>query len=585
MSTVGDGAIAAHSRANAGEDEYVAVRAVNAHTFCPRLYWLEHVEGIFVDNEHTIAGQHVHRRVDKPGGKLAAPTEEGGATDPEREPWHARSLWLSCASLGISGKLDLVEEEGADAVRPVDTKKGRSCDGELWPPDEVQLTLQALLLEAHGYTVKSVAAWYAAERRRVVRDLSDEMRKRAREAVGATKATRDGNAPPLPLRDSSRCYGCSLNIVCLPDETLRLHTEQELREGAAEESAQGEEPTLRRVVPPRPDVVPLYVQEQGALVRLSQRELQVRSREGELLQKMGIEGVGQINLYGMVHVTGPVIREALDRDVPVCFFSRGGWYRGRTSASMSRSVHVRIAQYQSLGDERALAVARGLIADKIANGRTLLRRNAEKSDELRERLGTMARSIRTASTTPTAEALLGVEGYAARSYWEAFSTLVARDDEAFAMKGRTRRPPQDRTNAMLSYLYGMLVKDCSLALEGIGFDPFIGLYHTNHHGRPSMALDLMEPFRPLVADSVVLGMVRRREVEAKDFVIAGQQVSLRSHARKAVIRAYERRMDEMVTHPEFGYSVTYRQLLYVHARLISRYLLGDIEIVPRFRTR
>jgi len=577
------------------DDELVQLRGVNAHTFCPRLYWLEYVEGVFFDNEHTIEGQHVHRRVDKPGGAIAAPdSNEGDSADPsDHAPWHARSLWLSDAELGVTGKLDLVEEvEGG--VMPVDTKKGRSMDGALWPADDVQLSLQAMLLERAGYTVASVAAWYASERRRVTAPLDDARRARALEALRATLATRDAPCAPEPLVDSPKCMGCSLNVACLPDEVRRLRVVRDTTEpgpvivdalsDADDEPGLGDD-APRRVVPLRDDAIPVYVQESGATVRIRSNELCVENRHGDKVKSVGLETVSQINLYGLVHVTGPLIREAFDRDIPVCFFSSGGWYRGRTRSSANRTVRVRIGQYAAFGAEAGLQVARRIVSDKIANSRTLLRRNRGEGDVSDRLLRDLQRADRTALGASEMDQLLGVEGSAARQYWEGYSALVSRDEPAFAMNGRTRRPPRDRTNAMLSYVYGMLVKDCTLALDVVGFDPFLGLMHTPHHGRPSLALDLMEPFRSIVGDSVVLGMIRRREVQPNDFIFTGQHVALKQHARKALIRGYERRMDELLTHPMFGYQITYRQLLHVHARLLSRFLMGELAEPPSYRTR
>ncbi|TVQ99891.1 MAG: CRISPR-associated endonuclease Cas1 [Deltaproteobacteria bacterium] len=559
-----------------GRGDLVAVRDVNAHVFCPRLFWLKHVEGIWLDNEHTIEGRHVHRRVDRPGGRMPAPGE-GDASAGDDAAWETRSLWLSSTALGVTGRIDLVDTRGDGRVMPVDTKKGRSDDGALWAPDRVQLVLQALLLREAGYRVEEVAAWYHAERRRVVVALDDALVAEAEAAVEAARVTREGERAPEPLVGSRRCMGCSLNAACLPDEVRRLAVAEELREPDAE---------VRRVVPPRADRIPLYVQQQGATVRLSKEEVVVQPRSGEegAERRVGLGHLGQINVYGQVHVTGPVLRECMDRGVDLNFFSQGGWYRGRVVSTRNRQVHVRAAQFGAVGTASALVVARRLVADKVANGRTLLRRNrGEALDE--DVLRDLRTDGRLALEAESAGSLLGHEGTAARRYWGAYSDLVGREGDAFRLRGRTRRPPRDRTNAMLSYAYGMLTKDCVLAVEAVGLDAHCGLYHTAHHGRPSMALDLMEPFRPLVVDSVVLQLVRRRELGEGDFIVAGQEVRLKPRSRRVLIRAYERRMDETVTHPEFGYAITYRQLLQVHARLVVRYLLGELESPPSFRTR
>ncbi len=182
------------------QDDLLPARAVNAHVFCPRLFWLEHVESYFEHNEHTLKGKQVHKRVDKPGGSMPPPaataTSEADADEPG---WHTRSLWLSCEELGVTGKLDLVEAtEGV--VMPVDTKKGAPTkEGTLWPADRVQLALQGLLLRSAGYTVHEVAAWYHKTRRRVSEPLGPELEATARAAVAAARATAAASKPPAMM--------------------------------------------------------------------------------------------------------------------------------------------------------------------------------------------------------------------------------------------------------------------------------------------------------------------------------------------------------------------------------------------------
>jgi len=150
---------------------------------------------------------------------------------------------------------------------------------------------------------------------------------------------------------------------------------------------------------------------------------------------------------------------------------------------------------------------------------------------------------------------------------------------------RVERPPRDRVNALLGYTYALLVKDCVRAVEAAGLDPYLGVYHTPHHGRPALALDLMEPFRPLLADSVVLQVIRRSEIKPNDFRETGPSVAMKSGARKTLITAYERRMAEEITHPVFGYRASYRRTLAIQARLLARTLTGELDAFPSFRTR
>jgi CRISPR-associated protein Cas1 len=189
------------------------------------------------------------------------------------------------------------------------------------------------------------------------------------------------------------------------------------------------------------------------------------------------------------------------------------------------------------------------------------------------------------------EELLGIEGNAARIYFGEFTGMMKPDEEAgtgplpFEMDGRNRRPPRDPVNAMLSLGYSLLTKDLTVACYAVGFDPYVGFYHQPRFGRPALALDLMEPFRALIVDSAVLTAVNTGMVTARDFVRAGGAVALTAGGRKAFFRAYEMRMDALVTHPLFEYRVSYRRMLEIQARLLARVLEGEIGEYPVFTTR
>jgi CRISPR-associated endonuclease Cas1 len=156
---------------------------------------------------------------------------------------------------------------------------------------------------------------------------------------------------------------------------------------------------------------------------------------------------------------------------------------------------------------------------------------------------------------------------------------------AFDFEGRNRRPPRDPVNALLSFGYALLTKDCRIALRTVGFDPMVGLYHRPRQGKPALALDLMEEFRPLVVDSTVLSVVNTEEVQGGDFIRAAGSYTLTDGARRAFIGAYERRMETEIKHPLFGYTVSYRRVLEVQARLLARTVLGELEAYPSFKTR
>ena len=187
------------------------------------------------------------------------------------------------------------------------------------------------------------------------------------------------------------------------------------------------------------------------------------------------------------------------------------------------------------------------------------------------------------------EQLLGIEGTAAREYFAHFALRfkVAEGGEtpAFELTSRNRRPPRDPVNALLSFLYALLSKEMVVTLVGVGFDPYLGFYHQPRYGRPALALDLMEEFRPLVADSVAIGLINNGELRPADFITRAGAVALTDSGRRRVIDAYERRLETLVTHPRFGYAVSYRRIFEVQARLLARFLLGEIATYPAFCTR
>jgi CRISPR-associated protein Cas1 len=293
-------------------------------------------------------------------------------------------------------------------------------------------------------------------------------------------------------------------------------------------------------------------------------------------------------LFGAVQISTQAIHTLLERGIPLCFFSGGGYFLGRTVGNTSNDVHLRIAQHQLANDdERCLALARGVVASKIRNGRTLLRRNHEApGDVLLGHLEQLAKKAEGASDVRT---LLGIEGAAGRAYFEAFAGMLKGPEErlrAFDFERRNRRPPVDRINALLSFCYALLVKELTVTLGNVGLDPLVGFYHRPRFGRPSLALDLMEEMRPLLADSTVLQMVNTGAIGADDFIVhAGASVGLKPSGRRRVIAAFERRLSQLVTHPVFGYRVSYRRILEVQARLLCRLLLGDLTELPPFRVR
>jgi CRISPR-associated protein Cas1 len=540
--------------------ELVPARMLNEFAYCPRLFFLEWVDRLWSPSDDTAEGDRQHRRVDDGGG--AAPLPHEG------ELRAARSVELSSERLGITAKLDLLEGEGG-AVVPVDTKKGRPPAGGAWDADAVQVCAQVLLLREHGYPVERGELFYAEARQRVTVQITPELVARTTSIVTSARELAARPVPPPPLRSSPKCPRCSLAGICLPDEHHVLT---------------GQAGGARRLMAPDPDAAPLYVTEPGAVVGIDGGRLHV-SKHREELVSVRLLDVLHVCAYGNVQVTAQAMRELFSRDVDVFHFSGGGWLLGLSAGLPSKNVNLRIRQVTAAA-QGDLDSARRMIAGKIRNCRVLLRRNGEAGDARRiAQLGALASQ---AEEAHDAASLLGIEGTAARLYFEAFPTLIpgAATLPGPAFSGlRTRRPPADAVNCLLSFCYGLLAKELLAACLAVGFDPYIGLFHRPRFGRPALALDLAEEFRPLLADSTVLTLINRREVSATDFVVRAGAVSLTAEGRRTVIRAWERRMRSDVRHPVFGYEVSYRRCAELQARILAASLLGEVPAYQPMVTR
>jgi CRISPR-associated endonuclease Cas1/CRISPR-associated protein Cas4 len=554
----------------AADTPLVPVRMVNEFVYCPRLAFLEWVDSEWADSGDTAEGRRAHVRVDAGGGRMPAPEDVDAKPD-----FVARSVTLASERLGIIAKMDLIQGDDGK-VTPVDTKKGKRphvAEGA-YEPERVQVCAQALILEDAGYEVADAALWYAGSRERVRIVLDDALRARTREAIANLRLTAAAGRMPPPLTDSPKCTKCSLAGICLPDEVAFF------RRGMAP----------RPLNPSADTALPLYVQEPGARISKDGEVLVIEGKDGDKT-KVPLGDVSELVLHGPVALTTPALGALLRDEIPVTYASSGGWVLGHTVSTGHRNVAIRIAQSQAAFDERRrLAFARTLVVAKIKNSRVFLRRNFKDGNEAdRDRtLEQLSRLADHAEHAKSEAELLGYEGDAAARYFRLFPTMfgeAARSFPAFSFEKRTRRPPADPVNALLSFAYSLLTRTWLTALSAVGFDPYLGFYHHPRFGRPALALDMMEPFRPILADSTVIQAINNGEVQTDGFVTAGPAVNLKPHARKAFIAAYERRLNQEVTHPVFGYRVSMRRLLEVQARLLARYLCGEISEYPHYLVR
>jgi CRISPR-associated protein Cas1 len=566
----------------AGETPLVPARMVNEFVYCPRLAYLMWTQSEWAETGDTVEGKRVHGRVDRPSAPLPAPETLESPEAVVADKIVSRSLTLSSQTLGVIAKLDVAEAEDG-VVTPVDYKRGRRphVPQGAYEPERIQICLQALLLEENGYRVEEGAIYYAESRERVRIVLDEALREAARTAVSELRLTVSQGRIPPPLRDSPKCPRCALVTVCLPDEVRSLT---------------GSSLAPRTIATPADEALPLVVQSQFAHIGKEGETLKISDKErGEA--RVRLIDVSDVALFGNVSITTPALTALMEREIPVTFHSHGGWFRGVAHGVGHRNVEVRTAQYRMSFDEAAcLRFARDLVAAKIVNQRTMLRRNWRGSPEERQAvLDRLAAARKSVGGAPTSSALLGLEGDAASVYFRALAGLISppADKSADAADGlapfrfdaRNRRPPTDPVNALLSLAYAMLTRHLTITLASVGFDPYRGFYHAPRYGRPALALDLMEPFRPIIADSVVLTAINTGEVGPGDFVVAATGTALTQAGRRRFVAAFERRLSQETTHPVFGYQLSMRRMLVVQARLLSRFLLGELPAYPHYLPR
>ena len=552
--------------------DLIPARMLNEYAYCPRLFYMEWVQGEFEHNEDTLYGNKIHQNVDKEGGSLNEPDDLK-----DDEVIHAKSIMLSSEKYEIISKLDLIEGEGNNLI-PVDYKKGSLPLNEerSYEPDRVQICAQAIILRENGYQCQEGVIYYYRSKTRVAIPITDELITLTLKIKDLAKQTAKEGIIPQPLIDSHKCPRCSLVGICMPDEVTYLSNKNI-------NSLENDE--IRRLFPARDDALPLYVQEQGSSITKDGEELVIKNGK-TILARAKIFETSSLYLFGNVQITTQTIHELCNRQIPITYFSYGGWFYGITHGMEHKNVLLRQQQYLAANNiVKSISLAKQFISGKIKNSRTLLRRNCDPSPD--PALEELSRLVNMVIEAKTIDELLGIEGAAARVYFYNFDKMIKKGNDAlgFDFHHRNRRPPKDPINALLSYTYALLTSTTTITLTSVGFDPYLGFYHQPRYGRPSLALDLIEEFRPLIADSTVLSLVNNREILPDEMIHRAGAVSMPSETRKKVIQAYERRLDTLISHPVLGYSISYRRVLEVQARLLGRYLTEEINEYPTFLTR
>ncbi len=537
------------------------VMALRALGYCERLFYLEEVENIHLANLDVYEGRALHAE----------------QTDADAVEW--RSFTLQSASLGLTGRVDAVRHRDGGWI-PYEHKKGRARRSsnnspEPWPGDALQVCAYGMMLEeALDCTVEHARIRYHADGVTVRVSLSAENRERVRRAIARAHELAASTRRP-PVTDNERlCVRCALAPVCLPEEERLAHNPRW-------------HPV--RLFPPYPVGRTVHVSTHDARVSRSGETIVVRIAGKPAGEPIPIRDVESIVVHGYAQVTTQTLGLCARHGVPVHFVTAGGFYVGAFTGGPG-TVHRRIRQFEALrDDEFRLKLSRRLVVARIESQiRYLLRatRGRERSEAFQRSLATMRQAVRKASRAEDIDALRGYEGMAGRAYFDRLPDLINPESGSFRPEGRSRRPPKDPFNALLSFGYALLQRCVLEKLLAVGLEPSFGFYHTPRSSAHPLVLDLMELFRLPVWDIALIGAINRRQWDVdRDFNRTRLGVWLNDEGRRKAIEVFERRLRSAWRHPVIGYSLSWARTIELEARLLEKEWTGSPGLFARSRLR
>ncbi|MDR1657633.1 MAG: CRISPR-associated endonuclease Cas1 [Deltaproteobacteria bacterium] len=565
---------------NLNSDNFLSARNVAEYAYCPRLFYLMQAENQFIPSVDTEIGKIFHKDVDKPS--IISPQAEKNDYD---KPVTVSGLVLSSQKLGVIAVLDLAELDGLKAV-PIEYRKGRpkkcrmESGGQIentiqpWPVDLIQVGLQVIVLEEAGYIVSEAALYYGEENIKLTIPVDCNLKTEALKILDDAKKCLEGSRP-LPLVNDTRCPRCSLYQICLPYEV-------NFNQNTDSSSSQ---PT-KKLWPLREDGIHVVSQNEGFKIGISGLELKISDKDGKVTKKIPIINIDSLTIVGMVQISTQAIQVLTEKQIPITFISSAGRLLAVISPQYAISSLVRRSQVLQFNQpDKCLELAKALIYAKILNQRTILMRNSKNvSENIFNELLMVSKKSKDASSI---NELRGFEGYAASIYFKYFPDIIHSKSLAtqFLDNGRKRRPPPDPVNAALSLAYSVLTRECISALLLASLEPTIGSYHVSTPGRPALALDLMEPFRPLISDSVVITCFNKNELTEGHFLKTSAGYTMTKYGLKAFFSALHRRMETEISHNVFNYKLSYRRMLILHAKMVAAWLVGDIKDLSFLITR
>jgi len=538
------------------------VMSLHALAYCKRLFYLEEVEEIRVADERVFAGRQLHQELD---------SEDDGS--------HVQ-INLSSERLGLVGKVDCIQRQDGVYV-PYEHKRGKPSVSsnktpEAWPSDRLQVIAYALMIEeAYGQEVLEGRVRYHAANITVRVKIDDIARTDLQEAITAALILRGSVERPPITENENLCIKCSLSPVCLPEEVRQ---------------AKDKDHDIIRLFPPDNDGVNLHVLTQGSQIGVSGDSIVVR-RKDSYESKHPIRNIETISIHGFNQITTQAIRKCVEHETQVHWLTTSGNHIASIYASAPQ-IQRRIRQYKALGDDQfCLSLARRLVLCKVESQYRYLLRTSRGEDQLRviisKQLNGIQMLLPKILSAESKDVLLGFEGASAAFYFSGLRMLVSPEiDDRLKSESRSRRPPKDPFNALLSFGYGLLYSSALSALHASGLEPAFGFYHTPRSAAYPLVLDLMEIFRVLLWDMPLIGSLNRNQWNIdKDFVITKAKVWLSEPGRKKAIELFENRVQESWKHPVLDYSISYARTMELESRLLEKEWSGEPGLFARSRIR
>ena len=569
------------------------IHGLHALAYCERLFYLENVEQLRVADARVFAGRRLHVELER-----------------KEDEGEVLTMALESERWGLIGKVDCIRRRDGQLI-PYEHKRGRAArsatgEAEAWWSDKLQVFAYAALIEEHsGKPITEGRVRYHADNVMVRVVIDDDAWRLLAEAVARSRELQASVVRPPVTANERLCAKCSLAPVCLPEEARLAIADCRLR--IADSPSRNPKSAIR-LFPADDDRQVLHVVTQGARIgRKGDRiEISPPVDAGEPAQLYPVNEVGQVVLHGFAQISTQALGFCNQHEIGVHWLTNGGRYLGSWSSGAG-TVQRRIRQYKALTDpEFCLRLAKQLTEARVRSQLSFLLRASRDSDRdsdcqavdqqpasavLAESIATIRKLLGPMSRAKTIHSLRGYEGSIGAQYFRALPDLIS-DDAGEEMKpdGRSRRPPRDRTNALLSFGYSLLMKDVLNAILVVGLDPCLGFYHQPRSQAHPLALDLMELFRVMLVDLPVVGSINRRQWDAdEDFTIAQgakcQQVWLSNAGRKKLIGIYERRKQDQWKHPVIGYSLSYARLIELEVRLLEKEWMNEGGLFARMRLR